>query len=618
MADRNWWEDKEQLRLLHERLTAINMDRRHFLQVVGAAGGSAAVALALEACGSSASSSTATSSTGGGSGSTSTTTSSSTSTTTTQGSPSASGSSTTAATGNLAADQTLTLNATIEPLSFDFNQNLYCEGDAAVWALLLQFDPLLQVKPDIAEKYEANSDNSVWTFHIRTDSKWTDGTPVTANDFEYSFKRQLDPATKANYAGFLYDLKNAQAFNTGKAGVTANDVGVKAQDAQTLVCTLEGPRGYFPVLVAYTSAAPAYKPAVEKYGDKWTEAANIVCNGPFKLTQWQHNKSYQLKKNDNYWNAKNVTLETINLPIIDTTAEFGAYQNNEIDMAFHGAIGNLAKVQSDATLKKEYFKYNLQGTWYLQPSVKHKPFDNKQVRLAMNHAIDRDTICKEVLKGLGTPAYTMISPGMPGYDPNHYDQYTKYDPELAKSLLKGTPYEGGKNWPSITITMRNNEGDGPQIAAQAISAMLGQNLGMNNVQVHPGDPTTTYQAMYNHTIQLMWIRWYIDYPDPNDDMYLVWYSHLTTGQRSDWSNDQFDKLISDAAALPNGAARWQKYYQADQIMLADGAATFVYNPYNYGLMKPYIAGMPKDQDGNYVPSWNVFVRMYDYLKILKH
>src|SRR6185437_12264461 len=249
----------------------------------GAAGGASAVALAVAACGGSSSSPTAASQ----STTAATTASSSGGTTATSAASAATPGATTASAAtpaasaaasnvDLAADQTFTMNSVVEPNSFDFNKDLYCNGNASCFAQLAQFDSNLAVIPDIAEKWEANADASVWTFHLRP-SKWSNGDPVTAGDYEYSFKRQLDPKTAAPYAGFLYDLKNGQAFNTGKDAtgkavtVTADDVGVKATDDTTLVCTLEGPRGYFPVLATYTAAAPSYKPAVEKFADKWTE-----------------------------------------------------------------------------------------------------------------------------------------------------------------------------------------------------------------------------------------------------------------------------------------------------------------------------------------------------------
>ena len=299
--------------------------------------------------------------------------------------------------------------------------------------------------------------------------------------------------------------------------VTIDQVGVKATDDKTLVITCEGRRAYFPVLAAYTAAAPSYQKAVEQFGDKWTEAANIVCNGPFMLTEWKHNESFTLKRNDNYWNASTITLTQLNCPIIDATAEFTAYQNGEIDISLHGALGNLNKVQGDSTLKNEYHKYNLFGTWYLEPNIKHgavryqgSPPGHGACRRSRHDRQQRAAWIS------ATVAYNLTPPGMPGFDPNKYEDFTTYDPEKAKSLLAGTPYEGGKNWPTITMTQRNNEGDAPVAAGDAIIAMLKQNLGMN-IQHELGDPKDVYNRAYAGRIQLMWWRWYIDYPDPNND-----------------------------------------------------------------------------------------------------
>jgi len=185
------------------------------------------------------------------------------------------------------------------------------------------------------------------------------------------------------------------------------------------------------------------------------------------------------------------------------------------------------------------------------------------------------------------------------------------------SRLAGTPYAGGKNWPKITMTQRNNEGDAPKAAGDAIISMLQQNLGMNIEHVL-GDPKTVYNEAYQHRLQLIWWRWYIDYPDPNDDQYLVFYSKFPSGERNSFSDPTFDNLVTQAAGEPDQTKRFQMYWQADQILAENGTDIFVYNPWNYGLLKPFVAGMPKNKNGDLVPDWNVFIRMYDYMKILNH
>lgn len=620
MSVDNWWSDPEQLRLFEERLAAIKLDRRHMLRYAAAAGGVSMAALAA-ACGPAAVPAAPTAAPAAKP--TEAPKPAAAAATTAPAPTAAPVAKPTEAPKPAAAPNFAAAPGTIrypagagrDALSHDFNYDLYCQGDPSLFAGLGKFDPELKAVPDMAERWESNADASVWTFYMRKGAKWTNGEPVTAHDFEWSFKRQLDPQTKAPYAGFLYDLKNAEAFNKGKEGITRDSVGIKATDDYTLVATMEGPRGYFPVLASYTAALPAHRASVEKYGDgdKWTTPDKIVSNGPFKLTAWERERYWQTEKNADYWDAANIKLQKSIRPIIPYNAFLLAYENDELDWIDRGPIGELKRVQSDPTLSKEMVTFSLTGTWYLVPHVQMAPFDNKQVRLAMAHAVDREAIVKGPLQNLGQPAYTFNPPGFPGYNPNKYEELTKYDPKVAMDMLKGTPYEGGKNWPKITLTHRD-EGDGPKAVGAAIIQMLKQNLGMQIDQV-VGEPKETYDRMYKGEIQLMWIRWYADYPDPNNQQWQVFYGGNTTGRRQVWQNDAFDKLVTDAKGVTDEAKRFQMYQDADKILLEDAAAIFVYYPYNYGLLKPRVSGMPKNKAGDSVPDWNIFRSMRDFMDV---
>jgi oligopeptide transport system substrate-binding protein len=218
-----------------------------------------------------------------------------------------------------------------------------------------------------------------------------------------------------------------------------------------------------------------------------------------------------------------------------------------------------------------------------------------------------------VLQGVGQPAYTFNPPGFPGHNPDRYDDLTRYDPKLAMELLKDTPYQGGKNWPKIALTHRD-EGDAPKAAAAAMIQMLKQNLGMAVDHV-VGEPKETYDRMFKGEIQLMWVRWYADYPDPNNMQYQAFYGGHTSGRRQVWQNDAFDKLANDAKGVADQDRRMQMYRDADRAMLEDGAAIFVYHPYNYALLKSRVTGMPRNKAGELVPSWGIFARMYDHLTV---
>src|SRR5438067_12265677 len=297
-----------------------------------------------------------------------------------------------------------------DPSSHDYNKDLYCQGTPQLWAGLMKFNVNFEAVPYVAEKVTPNKDGSVWTFAIRKDSKWSDGSPCSARDFEYSWKRQLDPASAAPYASFLYDIKNGEAFNK-KQLADASQVGVRAKDDWTLEVTLEGPRGYFPVLTAYLAALPANKAAVDKHGDRWTEAGNIVCNGPFVLEAWEHNKSMVLRKNKHFFGAKDVTLEKVTIQIIPVASGALSYENNEVDLTAL-QTGDLKRLQTDPRTEKQVFRYPFPGTWYLTPQVTKPPFDNLQVRRAVAHAIDRERVVKRA-EGVAIAAHALIPTGFP-------------------------------------------------------------------------------------------------------------------------------------------------------------------------------------------------------------
>src|SRR5947207_1440303 len=275
-----------------------------------------------------------------------------------------------------------------DPSSHDFNKDLYCSGVASLWAGLMKFDVNFQPVPYVANRVSANADGSVWTFVIRKDSKWSDGSPCSAKDFEWSWKRQMDPASKNPYSSYFYDIKGAEPFNKGKVP-DASQVGVQAKGDWTLEVTLEGPRGYFPVLSAYLAALPAHRPSVEKHGDKWTEAANLVCNGPFTLEAWEHNKVMVLRKNKHFIGASDVTLDKVTIPIISVQSGALPYEGNELDMTSL-QTRDLKRMLCDPKTKSQGVRHPFPGTWYLTPQVTKPPFDNVKVRRAVAHAIDRD------------------------------------------------------------------------------------------------------------------------------------------------------------------------------------------------------------------------------------
>jgi ABC-type oligopeptide transport system substrate-binding subunit len=500
-----------------------------------------------------------------------------------------------------------------DPASHDFNKDLYCSGVATLWAGLMKCNADFQPVPYVAEKVASNKDGSVWTFTIRKDSKWSDGGPCTARDFEYSWKRQLDPATAAPYASFLYDIKNAEAFNK-KQMTDASQVGVKAKDDWTLEVTLEGPRGYFPVLTAYLAALPGHRASIEKFGDKWTEAANIVSNGPFVLEAWEHNKVMVLRKNKHFFDAKDVTLDKVTIPIIPVASGALPYENNELDLTAL-QTGDLRRLQSAPATQKEVFRYPFPGTWYLLPQVTKPPFDNPKVRRAIGHAIDRESVVR-VAQGFAIAAHAMIPPGFPGAtDDPKIRAIQKFDPKAAMAQLKGTPFEGGKNWPRIVMSMRD-EALGSKPLAEAVQAVLLEHLNMKT-ELEVLEPRVFRERLWNQSLQLVWIRWFMDYPDPHNEYFDTFYGKKTTGRRQAWTNDAFDKELEAGRDTRDPKKRLGHYLKAEELLQTDAGYVPVAWVQRWAAAKPTVRGLEKNKQGETVVEGNIYFDMLRHIYMVE-
>ncbi len=501
----------------------------------------------------------------------------------------------------------------VDPSSHDFNKDLYCQGVPALWAGLMKFNADFQAVPYVATKVTPNGDGSVWTFALRRDARWSDGSAFTARDFEYSFKRQLDPATAAPYASFLYDIKNGEAFNK-KQVTDASQVGVRARNDWTLEVTLEGPRGYFPVLSAYLAALPGHRGSIDKHGDKWTEAGNLVCNGPFMLESWEHNKQMVLRKNPHYFDARNVTLDKVIIPIVPVASGALPYDNNELDLTSL-QTGDLKRMQNDPKTSREVFRYPFPGTWYLLPQVTKAPFDNAKVRRAVGHALDRENVVK-VAQGFAIPAHSMIPPGFPGaLDDKKIRDLQRFDPTQAMAMLRGTPYEGGRNWPRITLSMRD-EALGAKPLAEAVQAVLLEHLNMKT-DLELLEPRVFRDRLWKQELQFVWIRWFMDYPDPHNEYFDTFYGKKTTGRRQAWVNPDFDRELEAGRDTRDTKRRLAHYAKAEEILQTDGGYVPVAWVLRYGAAKPWVRGLQKNRAGEFVVDGNIYVDMLPGLYVIE-
>jgi ABC-type oligopeptide transport system substrate-binding subunit len=368
------------------------------------------------------------------------------------------------------------------------------------------------------------------------------------------------------------------------------------------------------VLAAYLAALPGHKPSIEKHGDKWTEAANLVCNGPFVLEAWEHNKQLVLKKNPHFFDAKDVTLERVIIPIIPVASGALPYENGEVEMT-RLQPGDVRRFQSDAKLSKEVFRFPFPGTWYLLPQVTKAPFDNVKVRRAVAHAIDRENVVK-VAQGFAVPAHGMIPPGFPGaLDDPKTRGLQKFDPKLAMSMLKGTPFEGGRNWPKIVLTMRE-EALGAKPLAEAVQAVLLEHLNMRT-ELEVLEQRVFRERLWKQELQFVWIRWFMDYPDPHNEYFDTFYGKKTTGKRQAWTNDAFDRELEAGRDTRDPKKRLEHYAKAEEIMQTDVGYVPVAWVLRYAAKKPWVAGVEKNKQGEFVVDGNIYVDMLQHLYILE-
>src|SRR5215208_2471354 len=362
-----------------------------------------------------------------------------------------------AQTGELATEQVVRLPEG-EPIRFDpgvtsggrgleMLQNLF-EG----LVLIDQRDGSLQM--GVAETMDVNDEQTEFTFKVRDGVTWSDGTPLNANDFEWSWKRVLDPETKSEYTTALYPLKNAVAIDSGD--MELDELGVKATDEQTLVVTLEGPTPYFPLLAATWTYYPVPRHVVEAEGDAWVEAGKMVSNGPYILTAWEHDQSMTLERNEKYYGEQPTITQADYTLFTDPVAQaLVAFENNELDQA-QVAGADLDRAKNDPNLGPLVQFFPRSGTAFLICDTTNPPTDDVRVRQALALAIQRDALANGVLKGEFSPAQTILPPDIPGYNA---DAALGEDVEKAKQLLADAGYPDGQGFPELAVTFDTTYGE---------------------------------------------------------------------------------------------------------------------------------------------------------------
>ncbi|MGQ7278075.1 peptide ABC transporter substrate-binding protein [Brevibacillus thermoruber] len=430
---------------------------------------------------------------------------------------------------------------------------------------LLRLDVNGQLKEAVAEKYEVSPDGLTYTFHLR-DSKWSNGDPVTAHDFEYAWKRVLNPETASGYAYQLYYLKNGQAYNAGKA--KAEDVGVKATDDKTLVVTLENPAPFFPQLVASVTYFPVNKKVVEANKNWAGSPDTYVGNGPFVLKKWEHKSVIELEKNESYWDKDAVKLSKLTINMIeDANTELSMFEKGDLDWA-GSPLGDLPLDALDAL--KDSGKMQTQATagtyWYVFNTTQ-PPFSNKKIRQAFAYAVNRKEISENVVPYKSTPALGILPPTM-AFNPDGY--FKDGDVETAKKLLaEGMKELGISKLPEITLSYNTTEVN--QRIATVIQDQWRKAFGIE-VKLVNKENKVHREQMKAGNFQIGRASWIGDFNDPIN-FFEVFKGGLNT---SKWENKEFLALLDQSAKEADPAKRNEILKKADAIVMDEMPAMPIY------------------------------------------
>ena len=443
-----------------------------------------------------------------------------------------------------------------------------------------------------AKDPDISPDGLTYTFTLRDGIKYSDGKAVTAQDFAYGWTRLCDPVTLGAYAFTGYIVAGCEAWNnmdprkdTPAALKAAREkLGIKVLSDKQIEFTLTEPAPYFVSIAATWVGVPTRKDMVEKGGDKWTEPAHFIGNGPFKLTEWKHNEKLVFERNEHYRTPPKLKRWT-KVMLNESAVSFAAYRNNDIDT---GPVSAelLRAIESDADLKSQVVEVPGSCTSYYGFNSTRVPFTDAKVRLALAKSFDRDAFVRDIQK-IGKPALSFIPPGRPGHDQGDIEQ--KFDPAAARALLAGSSFAGKPELNTIKLTYRASALAKTRV--EWVQQQWKTNLGLD-LALDPVDGTTFSQLVKKPetTPQFFFLGWCEDYPDPQNWLTTVFHS-TSTVTRTGFKHAEFDKLTRDADKEKDPAKRAALYQQASRLLSKEAPAAFLLWSVTKYLRKPWVKGV---------------------------
>ncbi|PCG20294.1 peptide ABC transporter substrate-binding protein [Brachyspira sp. G79] len=496
----------------------------------------------------------------------------------------------------------IVINLAPEPLTIDPTLNT---DNLTMIYILHAFEGLTKKDADnkiiggAAESWDINREGNIYTFHIRTNAKWSDGKSVTAKDFVYTWRRAVDPKTANKYSYYFEVIKNAKEVISGKKSV--EELGVRVVDDYTFEVELNSPTAYFLELTAYPPFYPVREDIINKYGDEWTlTPESYIGNGAFKMTERNFDKNIILERNNNYWNNENIKpnkltfllMEEPNTSlagILNDSIHFAKpFPRNDIETLKKKGIVHIVPVAASY-----YYRFNLNNK---------KELKDNRVRRALSLAIDRDYIVKSITKCGERPAGSLVPYGIndvngdfreKGGDNINIDDYKK-NIEEARKLLAEAGYENGKNFPVLDLLIATREFD--VNIADAVQNMIKDALNID-VRIVKYEWASYLQNMYNKDFDMAVYLWYADYNDPIN--FLNIFKSDAPNNYGSYSNNVFDDYINIASTNKNNNIRMHALHLAEDIFIKDNAIIPIYFYSEALLVYPKLKGIEYDSQGLY-------------------
>lgn len=456
----------------------------------------------------------------------------------------------------------------------------------ALFEGLVQFHPSDDTISPPGAAFEVNHDETytIWTAKLRPDAKWSDGHPVTAEDFAFAYERLLTPDLAAKYAEMLYFIKGAEAFNKGETQ-DFSTVGIEVIDPLTFTLTLRGPTPYFKELLKHYTWYPVPKHVVLKHGpigmigNPWSKPKDLVGNGPFRIKSYRRNDHIEVERNPYYWDAENVSLNGIRfLPITNPFTEARMFRDGQLHVTYSAApeVVDLMKKINPKTLRQEPYL----GTDFYRFNTTREPMDDQRVRLALSMSIDRQGLCDNVYRGY-TKAFSMTPP-MGEYAPPHG---VIYDPEQARELLAEAGFPGGEGFPRLKLLTASR--GGVDTVATAVQAMWRENLGIE-IEIQNKEWTAYLAATQSLNYDMVSAGWIGDFIDPLT--FLEMWSPGNGNNNTGWSSDEFDENLKKSFQSVDPAERYAFLKSAETILLKEAPiAPVAWRGKNY-LIHPSVKG----------------------------